>query len=214
MAGVGDLQRAVGAVQVVEQPVVALEALEVGEHGRPVPGRALVVSAQDRVPLVVVGGAAAHVDLRVDRGAAAEDVALRDVVHPAVQVLLRHGVVVGHVLAAVDQLEDARRHVEQRVVVGVAGLEQEHLAAAVRDQARGRDAAGAPPPMTMWSYSAVTVGPPGCGPAPFRPQIAGIMQSILSGITDTVLIGRASAAACPRPHVGGVRSRTRRYCPW
>ena len=92
VAGVGDQQRPVGAVPLVVQPVVALHAAEMRQHVGPAPAGIVVLAAQQLVPLVVVGRAAAHVDLRVHRGAAAEHVGLRDVVHAAVQMLLRHGV--------------------------------------------------------------------------------------------------------------------------
>ena len=133
MPGVRHQQRPVDAVKIVLQAVVALDALEVAEHRRPVPRRAVIVAAQDLVPLVVVAGPAAHVDLGVDRRTAAQDVPLRDIVYPAVEMRLRHRVVVRHVLAAVDQLEDPRRHVEQRMMVRVARFEQQHPPVAVCD---------------------------------------------------------------------------------
>ena len=55
----------------------------------------------------------------------------------AVQMLLRHRVVVAHELAAVDHLEDAGRHVEERMAVGVAAFEQQHARAFVHQPRRG-----------------------------------------------------------------------------
>ena len=60
--------------------------------------------------------------------------------HTAAEVFLRYGPVIAHELAAVDHLEDARRHVEQRMAVRMAGLEQQHSSPGL-DQARGRHAA-------------------------------------------------------------------------
>ena len=144
VAGIGDQQRPLRPVPLVVEPVVALHAAEVRQHIVPGPARIVVVAAQQLVPLVVVGRPAAHVDLRVHRRAAAQHVALRYVVHAAVQMLLRHRLVVPHELAAVDHLEDAGRHVEQRVPVRVPGLQQQHPGATVPHQPRRRDAAGRP----------------------------------------------------------------------
>jgi hypothetical protein len=57
---------------------------------------------------------------------------------------LRLGRVIVHELAAVDHLEDAGRHVEQRVMVGIAAFEEKHRVAAVAGEARGGDRAGRP----------------------------------------------------------------------
>ena len=144
MSGVGDEQRPVGAVRGVVQPAVALHAAKVLEDGVPAPVGAVIVAAQDLVPVVIVGGAAADIDLRVHRRAAAEHIALRDVVRAAVEMRLRHGRVVLHVLAAVDHLEDAGRHVEQRMVVRMPRLEQQNAMVALGDQLRRGDTAGRP----------------------------------------------------------------------
>ena len=105
MAGVGDEQRTRGAVTLVKQPIVALHAAKVRQHIRPCPARIVVLSAQRILPLLIVGGPAAHIDLRVHRRAAAQHVALRDIVRAPVQMLLRHGLVVPHEFAAVDHLK-------------------------------------------------------------------------------------------------------------
>ncbi len=111
------------------------------QHVGPAPAGIIVVAAQHRVPFVVVGRAPAHIDLRVHRGAAAEDVALRNVVHASAELLLRHGVVIAHELAAVDHLEDARRHVDERMAMRMSRLQQQHARPALLDETRRRDAA-------------------------------------------------------------------------
>ena len=142
MAGVGDEQRTVGAMALVEQPVVSLHVAKVRQHIRPSPAGIVVLSPQQNLPLLIVGGPAAHIDLRVHRRAAAQDVALRDIVRAPVQVLLRNGLVVAHEFAAVDHLEDAGRHVQQGMAVRVTGLEQENASARLFDEPRRGDAAG------------------------------------------------------------------------
>src|SRR5690349_1997421 len=57
---------------------------------------------------------------------------------------LRDRLVVAHIFRAVDHLEDARRHVEQRMAVRVTTFEEQHPGAG-GNEARGGDAArGAP----------------------------------------------------------------------
>ena len=96
---------------------------------------------QQFLPFVVVGRPPAHIDLRVDRRTAAENVALRYVMSAAVQMLLWNCLMIGHELAALDHLEDARGHVEKRMAMGMARLEQEHARVFLRHEARRDDAA-------------------------------------------------------------------------
>ena len=137
---IGDEQRTIDAVPLIVQPVVALHAAKVRQNVGPRPARVIVVAAQQLVPLVVVGRPAAHVDLGVDRRSAAEDVALRNVVNAAAEMFLRHGLVVPHELAAVDHLEDARRHIEQRMSVRMASLQKEHPGVGLDQPRRGHTA--------------------------------------------------------------------------
>jgi hypothetical protein len=65
-----------------------------------------------------------------------------------VEVLLRHRLVVAHELAAVDHLEDARRHVEERVAVRVPALEQSTRAPLATSRAAATQP-DEPPPTTM-----------------------------------------------------------------
>ena len=141
MPRVRDQQRTVGPVQVVGQAVVALHPPEMGQHVAPAPTQTVVAAPQRRIPRVVIGGTAAHVDLRVHRASAAQDVALRYVVYPAVEMVLRRGPVVPHEFGAVDHLEDARRHVQQRMPVRMPRLEKQDAGSALARQTGGGDAA-------------------------------------------------------------------------
>ena len=129
VAGIGHEHRTVDAVPLVAKPVVVFHAAEMREHRGPAPVRAIVVAAQESIPFVVVGRPPADVDLRVDRRSAAEHVRLRDVMRPTVEMRLRLSRVIAHVLAAVDHLEDARRHVEEGMAVRMTGFEQQDLVA-------------------------------------------------------------------------------------
>ena len=44
--------------------------------------------------------------------------------YPAVQMLLRNGLMIAHKFAAIDHLEDAWRHVEQWMSVRITGFKQ------------------------------------------------------------------------------------------
>ncbi len=136
VAGIRDQNRPVGAVQIVGEAVVALHAAKIGQHVLPAPADPVIGAAQHVVPAVIIRRTAPHVDLRIDRRTAAQHVALGDVVDPSVQMRLRLCPVVTHEFGAVDHLEDARRHVEQGVAVGMPGFEQQDLGARV-DQTCG-----------------------------------------------------------------------------
>ena len=120
------------------EPLIVLGPLEVGQDLAIAPaGAALLVG-----PGVVVGGIAAGVDLGVDRGAAADHLGLGVPEHPVVQ-MLRHGrpAPAGD---ALGHLGEAGGHVEERVPVGAAGLEQEDLDGGVGAQPVGQHAARRP----------------------------------------------------------------------
>ena len=135
----GHAERAAIAMVLAGEPLIVLGALEVGQDLAIAPaGAALLVG-----PGVVVGGIAAGVDLGVDRGAAADHLGLGVPEHPVVQMLLRHGrpAPAGD---ALGHLGEAGGHVEERVPVGAAGLEQEDLDGGVGAQPVGQHAAGRP----------------------------------------------------------------------
>ncbi len=83
---IGDIERAVAAVQRAAEALVALRALEVGEHvgERPAGGA-------ERRPVVVVAGVAADVDHGIHAGRAAEHAPARLVAAAACEPGLRHG---------------------------------------------------------------------------------------------------------------------------
>ena len=136
-AAVRDGKRPAGAVPVVGAAFVVLGALEVGQH--------LVVAppGPDQVaPLVVVRAIAADVDHGVDRGAAAKDLAARQVDPPVAAVRLVPGRVIPVLRAAVERRE-RRRDVHEVVRVRAARLDQEDadvrvLSKAVREHAARR----------------------------------------------------------------------------
>ena len=115
---------------------IALDRLEIGHHlvERP------ALAAHLR-PAVVVRRVAADPEHAVDRAGAAEHAPARPVDLPAGDAGLGIGGVVPVDQRVVEQLQDARRHVDHRVPVLRAGLEQ-HDAGAVLAQAVGQHAAG------------------------------------------------------------------------
>ncbi len=110
------------------------------QHVLPAPADRVVAPLKRGLPAVVVRRPAPHVDLRIHRRTAAEHVALRDVVPAPVEMRLRLGGVVAHELRAADHLEDARRHVEQRVPVRMPALEQQNPPPTLARELRGQDA--------------------------------------------------------------------------
>ena len=119
-AGVFDAQLASHAVHLVGAVLIVLDLLEQRQHVVPRPSR-----VAKRGPVVVVLLLAAHVDHRVDGGAAAEDAAARVVDRAAGQMLvgLRLVAPVGAWIG--DRVEIADRDVDPEPVVLSAGFEQE-----------------------------------------------------------------------------------------
>jgi len=140
-AQVRHVERAGAPVELAAQALVVLGAAEVGQHV--VVGPARVALGR---PVVVVGTVAADVDHRVDRARAAQHLAARLPAGAPVQALLRHGVEVPVRGVRAGHQREAGGHVDQRVGVGRAGLEQRHrdlriLAQACRQHAAGGAAA-------------------------------------------------------------------------
>ena len=82
-----------------------------------------------------------HVDHAVDRAASTEHPAAHDAHLAIVQVRLRLGLVEVGGLLVVHQLGEADGHLDQRVVVFAARLEQQHAVARIRGEAVGETAA-------------------------------------------------------------------------
>jgi hypothetical protein len=95
MAGIGNKEWPVHAVSLVMQSIVPLHSAEKRQNMAPSPAWIVIVAMQKFLPFVVVGRSPAHVDLRIDRRSASKNVALRDVVSAAVQVLLRNSLMIG-----------------------------------------------------------------------------------------------------------------------
>ena len=134
---VGDGLRAADAVVLALAALVVLAALEVRQHLVVAPARRAA-----RRPVVVVEAVAAQVDHRVDRAAAADHAAAREVQPPVPQAGL---LVAGQVPVQVRLEHDRehRRDVDLRRVVGTARLEQED--AHVRVLASAAPRARSPP---------------------------------------------------------------------
>ena len=130
-------QRASAAMQFILQAVVAFHAAKMRQHILPAPAWIIIAAAQQIVPLVIIRGPPAHIDLGIHRRAATQHIALRNVVHAAIEMVLRHRLVIAHELRAIDHLEDARRHVEQRMPVRVAAFEKQYAGTAIVHQPRG-----------------------------------------------------------------------------
>ena len=142
--GIGDAQRAAIAVIGVDEALVVLGALEIGQDLLVAPARA----AGLRRPGVVVLGVAARVELRVDRRAAADDLGLGVPDDAAVEMLLRHGAP-APARDALGHLGEAGRHLEQRIGVAAARFQQQHLDRRVLAEPRRRGRSRPAPPPTM-----------------------------------------------------------------
>ncbi len=119
-AAVGHRHRAAGAVVGVLAALVVLRALEVRQHVVVAPA----LAAGGR-PAVVVGAVAADVDHRVDRAAAAEHPAPRQVQAAVAEPGLGLAEQVP-VEARLEQRRERGRDVDLRLGVLAAGLEQRH----------------------------------------------------------------------------------------
>ncbi len=137
---VGDVEGAADAVVVLlaGAALAALGALEVGQDLVPAPAGAAVGR-----PAVVVDRAAAHVEHRVHRARAAERLAARDVEAAVVAARLGLGLVVP-VELRLELLGEGGGDRDLRRAAAAAGLDQQHLDAAVLAQPRRQQAAGGP----------------------------------------------------------------------
>lgn len=131
-----DRQQPVGAVVVVGQAFVGLGAFEVGQHLPVAPAGAAIALG----PVVVILRLAAQVDHAVDRTAAAQHFALRDLHAAVIGVRFRFRFV-GPALFG-DDLGHAGRHLDKQVIVVAAGFQQQHPRLGAADQLRRQHAAG------------------------------------------------------------------------
>ena len=137
-ARIFDAQLAADAVHVVGAVLIVLDLLEQRQHVVPRPSR-----VAERRPVVVILFLAAHVDHRVDGGAAAENLAARVVDRSACKVLVRLRLVAPVGAWIGDRVEIADRDVDPEPVVLPAGLEEQHLRGGICRQPVGQHAAGA-----------------------------------------------------------------------
>jgi len=134
-AALAHLQRAADAVELALAALVVLGALEVGQHLVEGPAGGALLG-----PLVVVDAVAAQVDHRVDRAAAAEQLAARQVQAAAAEprLGLAEQVPVG---GALEQQRERHRHGDLGEVLRSARLDQRDADVRVLRQARGEHAA-------------------------------------------------------------------------
>ena len=78
-------------------------------------------------PSVVIAVAAADIDHGVDRGRPAQNLAARPEELAVVEILLRLGVIAPVDDSGLHQPDIARRHVDEEVLVLVAGFQQQHF---------------------------------------------------------------------------------------
>ena len=133
-----DAPFAAGRVHVARATVVVLRALEDRQHARPRP-RAV---AGDARPLVVVTTLAAEIQHRVDRRAAAEDLAARVEDRAPVEPRIGLGAVAPVGARIADAVQVADRDVDPDPVVLAARLEQQDRHVRVRGQPVREHAAG------------------------------------------------------------------------
>ena len=134
---IGNAERPAVAVIGVDEALVVLAADEIGQNLAIAP--ALAAGLAD--PRVVILGVAARVELRVDRGAAADHLGLRVPDDAAVEMLLRDRAP-APARDALGHLGEARRHAEQRIPVAAARFEQQDLDRRVGAQPICEHAAG------------------------------------------------------------------------
>lgn len=121
--GVADLQRPIGAVEVVAAVLVRLRPLEIGQHVAEAPA----FQAQ-LAPLVIVARMPADIDHAVHRRRSAQHLAARPVHAPVAQLRLAFGLVVPVEFGALrQQRADAGRHVDHQRLVARPGLQKQNL---------------------------------------------------------------------------------------
>ena len=135
----GDAERPAIGMVVVGKALVVLCPLEIGQDRAVIPALAAVFAG----PEIVIGRIAARIELRVDRGAAADHLSLGIAQHAALHVLLRHGFP-APARHALGHLGKAGGHVEQWVPVAAAGLDQQHVHIRVFAEAIGKHASRRP----------------------------------------------------------------------
>ena len=131
----GDVERPVGAVEIVLQALVALGLLEEGEYVGMTPA-----GIAELAPAVVIVRLAADIDHGVDRARAAQRLAARPIHAPVFHRRLRRGVVKPVELRH-GEPRDARRHADQQRLVRAAGLEQQHARRGIGGEPVGQHAA-------------------------------------------------------------------------
>ena len=132
-----DRQPAVGAVIVGVAMLVALGALEIGEHVGIAP--ALVAELS---PVVEVGPVATDILRAVEHERAADRLAARQEDAAPAQARLRLGIEEPVVAALLEQRRRQHRQIVDRVAAAAAGFEQQDRVPAVGAQALGQHAAG------------------------------------------------------------------------
>ena len=117
--GIADTQGAISTMELVGEAAVALGAFEIGQHVAVAPA-----GAAQLCPDIVVLGIAAHIDLSIDGGAAANHFRLSIPEDAILHVLLRHS---GPAPAgnAFGHARKPRRNMEQRIAVAAARFDQE-----------------------------------------------------------------------------------------
>ena len=121
--GLGDMQRALGAMPGVPSPLQALGTFEIGEHIAIAPA-----GEAHLAPLVIVAGMAADVDHAVDGGGAAPTLAARPPERTIIEVRLGLGPEAPIVVAlGGDQAADAGGHAHEQGIILAAGFEEQDL---------------------------------------------------------------------------------------
>ena len=127
------------AVIGVDKALVVFATNEIGQNLAVAPSSA----ASFAYPSVVILGVAACIKLRVDRGAAADDLGLRVPDDATIEVLLRDRAP-APARHALGHLRETRRHGEKRIPVSAACFQQQDFGGWVGAQAICQNAAGRP----------------------------------------------------------------------
>src|SRR5690606_6167758 len=138
LARIGDAERPLAAVKGAVAVLVAFGALEIGQHI----GKTPTLKAE-LAPEIVVARMAADVDHAVDRGRPAKHLAARPEELAVVQIGLAFGVVVPVDKVGSDELADARRHMDEKIRILAARLQQQNLVIRILRQPAGENATGA-----------------------------------------------------------------------
>jgi hypothetical protein len=137
MTQIRNRQRAANPVKIIRAAMLVFGFLEIGQHVVKAPAMVAVLT-----PAVVVLVLTADIEQAVDRTRSAQHLAARLKHASPVQSRLRLGLVHPVDGLLLEQPAISERHVNPKVGIPWAGLEQQHRISSIRAQAIGKHASG------------------------------------------------------------------------